>query len=160
MQKYLDDADKIWEEVKTREKIDLEYASLSSEQKVRYYQKENPEFTNLFPIVLRYMVQFLQYSRKALQRHIERLKSHPYRSKLEYCRRQADYIKYLYLETVESPTKTEANKIWRSTYETLEKEVIAFEKAEDIIKQNLEKNSTKNNIDRREELKKILENSN
>ena len=52
-----------------------------------------------FPIFLRYLIQFGMYKPKAFSRDIKKLQNKPCKSELEYCERQADYVKYLYMET-------------------------------------------------------------
>ena len=156
MDTYLSDADSIFNDFRNKIKTDHVFRDLSSDEQLEYYQKQNHEFAMTFPITLRYMIQFRQYNRKAFEKFIGVLTAKPYRSVLEYCERQADYVKYLYMETSTDYTDEIAEELWKKTYDILAAEVEMFEKSEKMIKDKSEKNDTMNDAERREELKMLL----
>ena len=98
MEQYLEDADTIFKDYKTRLK-DTNFNTISPETRLSFYQKKYPQFTLSFPIVIRYLIQFGMYKPKAFSRYIKKLQNKPYKSELEYCERQADYVKFLYMES-------------------------------------------------------------
>lgn len=155
-QQYIDDAEAIWKDIKERLKNE-EFKVLDAEKKLEYYQKKYNDFTMTFPIVLRYMVQLNSYKKKAFEKFLKKLRANPYRSELEYCERQADYVKYLFMETTNTHNMKEAQNIWKETYDMLAKEVEIFKKASEKIKRKKEKNNKRNNIEKRQELKRLLE---
>jgi hypothetical protein len=155
MDSYIDDAKRIWNEYKTK-MGDSKFKKLDSEIQLSYFQKNNPSFAKNFSIVLRYMIQLQKYHPKAFKKFILKMQRHPYRTKLEYCERQADYVKYLYMETTPRYSAKDANAIWTNAYDILKKEVEVFDQAEKAVKEKLAKNNKSNSIERREELKKLL----
>ena len=156
MDTYLADADRIFNDFKTRLSTDETFRSLDSDKQLDYYQKNNHEFSMTFPLTLRYMIQLKQYNKKAFAKFIKKLQSNPYRSELEYCERQADYVKYLYMETSSDHNMKNAQQVWKNTYDMLAAEVKMFKDAEEKIKKKLEINNEKNEEERRDELKKAL----
>ena len=157
MDTYIADAKDIWNDLRLKLK-ETRFRSMSLEHQLDHYQKNNIRFANAFPIVLRYMVQLRMYHEKAFIRFIKKMQSKPYHSKLEFCERQADYVKYLYQELNTHYPENEAKRIWKETYDMLAKEVKMFEDAEKTVKEKLEKNEIINNKEKREELKKLLQN--
>lgn len=156
MDQYISDADNIWVDFKKRSKSDVKFNELNIDEKLDYYQKRYHSFTVTFPIVLRYMIQLGQYSTKAFRKYVKRMQTNPYRSELEYCERQADYVKYLFMECSNSHNVQDAQKIWQNAYDLLAKEVEIFKQAEEKVKEKIGKNNSLNNIEKREELKRAL----
>lgn len=155
MDTYIKDADSIWSDFKHRLK-DNTFNKLTPDEQLEFYQKNHHQFTMTFPIVLRYMIQLRQYSKKAFTRFVKKLQMNPYHSELEYCERQADYVKYLFIELSPSHNMKEAQKVWDDTYKMLTKEVEVFKKAEERVKDKMQKNDNINNLEKRNELKKLL----
>lgn len=160
MDTYVGDAESIWADFKERYTNDKTFRELTVEEQLEFYQKNYHTFTMTFPIVLRYMIQLRQYHKKAFIKFIKKLEAAPYRSELEYCERQADYVKYLYLELTSSHNMKDAQEIWKNAYDMLVKEVDVFKKAEETVKKKLEKNNDQNSLEKRNELKAMLEKTN
>jgi hypothetical protein len=155
METYLRDADEIWSDFNLRSK-NSDFEQMDTNGIIEFYQKRNEKFAMTFPIVLRYMVQLNQYNRKAFERFIKKLTSNPYRTEMEYCERQADYIKYLYMEQNTHYKIKNAQVIWQQAYDMLAEEVKMFKEADKIVKQKLENSNNKNRLERREELREFL----
>jgi len=154
---YVRDAENIWNDFKHRINSDAKFKALSSEAQLSFYQKNYHQFTMLFPVILRYMIQMRSYNSKAFRKFINRLQSNPYKSRLEFCERQADYAKYLFMETSKSHNMKEAQQVWQQTYDGLAREVEAFKQADEIVKQRLNNTEQKNKQERREELIKMVQ---
>ena len=152
---YINDATTIWKDFKKRMK-DKSFKKLNINEQLDFYQKKHRRFAMMFPIVLRYMIQLRQYNKKAFSRFIKKLHKNPYKSKLEFCERQADYVKYLHMELSRSHNTKEAQKVWQSTYDMLAKEVEMFDEMEKKVKNKMEKNNNRNIIEKRNELKELL----
>lgn len=153
---YVDDAGRIFKDLRQRLETDKKFRELDSDSQLDFYQKNNHEFAMLFPITLRYMVQLRLYNKKAFTRFVKKLNSTPYKSELEYCERQADYVKYLFIETSSDHDMNKAQRVWQDTYDMLVSEVEAFKDAEEEIKKRMEAGKNINNAEKREELKKML----
>jgi hypothetical protein len=156
METYINDADDIWGNFKERLKTDPGFRNMNPDDQLNFYQKNYNRFTMAFPIVLRYMIQLRQFNKKAFAKFVKKMMANPYRSELEYCERQADYVKYLFMELSPSHNMKEAHAIWKQTYDMLAKEVEVFKKAEERVKEKLEKNNSQNSIEKRNELKTVL----
>lgn len=133
-----------------------EFKAMGDEKWLDYYQRRNHKFATTFPIVLRYMIQLGQYKEKAFRKFIKRLQNKRYKDEKEYCERQADYVKYLYMEVTNHHDERMAREVWKKTFDTLWKETVVFKEAEKRIKEKNEKNNKQNDQERREELKKML----
>ena len=157
METYINDAELIWADFKNRLNTDKVFRELDVDDQLEFYQKNHHRFTMTFPIVLRYMIQLKQYDKKAFIKFIQKLTANPYRSELEYCERQADYVKYLFMETSRNHNMKDAQTVWKDTYDMLEKEVKAFKEAEEKVKQKMEKNNNANGTEKRKELKSLME---
>lgn len=156
METYINDADSIWDNFRERLKSDSEFRDMDPSDQLEFYQKNYNRFTMAFPIVLRYMIQLRKFNKKAFAKFVKKMMANPYRSELEYCERQADYVKYLFMETSHSHNMKEAQAIWKQTYDMLVKEVEVFKEAEEKVKNKLEKNNSQNSIEKRKELKTVL----
>ena len=155
MEQYLEDADTIFKDYKNRI-TDENFKILTPEERLSFYQKKYSEFTMSFPIVIRYLIQFGMYKQKAFSKYIKKLQNKPYKSEQEYCERQADYVKFLYMETNKHYNQTDIKELWTEVYNSLIKEVELFKQAEETVKQRHEKNNTVNADERRKELMKMI----
>ena len=156
--KYIEDANHIWKDFIKRDREDVKFAELNCDKQLEYYQDKFHRFTMTFPIVLRYMIQMKQYRQKAFEKYIKKLRAKPYRSELEYCERQADYVKYLFMEINKSYTMTDAKAVWTRAYNMLAREVEIFKKANEDVKQRMGVDKARHSQERRAELKRFLDN--
>jgi hypothetical protein len=156
METYISDAKKIWKDYKKRMKEDSAFKSLNDEDRLIFYQTNYKEFNMNFPIVIRYMAQLDQFHIKAFEKYVKKMQKHPYRSEEEYCERQADYVKYLYMELSPKYDMKIACEKQKNAAKMLKQEIKAFKEAEEIVKKKLEKNNEVNSDERRKELKKLL----
>ena len=60
------------------------------------------------------------------------------------------------METTPRYSMKDAKSIWKETYDTLVREVDIFKQANEKIKQKTDKNNIQNNIEKRKELKELL----
>lgn len=160
METYIKDAEYIWSDFNKRLSDDMVFKDLHPDDQLEFYQKNYDRFTMTFPIVLRYMIHHRQYHTKAFSRHVKKMNDCPYRSELEYCERQADYVKYLFMVLNPKYNTKEANNVWTKTYDMLVNEIDMFKKAEERVRLKLEKNNIQNSIEKRAELKEALRFSN
>lgn len=155
METYVSDAKKIWKDFKLRSKT-TDFKALTTDQQLDFYQKNYHQFTMNFPLVLRYMIQMNQFNSKAFTRYVTKMQSNPYRSEEEYCERQANYVKFLYMELSNTRNMKSAQKVWQEAKDMLMDEVKVFKDTEKKIKEKLEKNKKKSSMEKRKELKRLL----
>lgn len=154
---YIKDANNIFEEL-GKDLKDEGFANMAMEDQLKIYQTRYSDFAKTFPIVMRYMIQFRQYKTKAMVRYLKKLNSNPYRSEEEYCERQADYAKYLYMESTPHYTVKIAGEIYRDVLDALLQELKDYKEMVEVVKQKTKDGELKNAEERRVELKNLLEN--
>ena len=181
MESFSDIASQIWADFKRRKKTDNVFKQLSIDKQLEYYQKTYKAFHQVYPIVLRYMIQANSFSKKGfntlnksetkrempkgneletLKEEFKRLNNELKVSEIIWCRKRARYVKQLHMENSRSHNTKEAQKVWKKTYNMLIDEIKIIKKAEEEIDKRNKKNKKINSEQRREELRKLLGSSN
>lgn len=101
--------------------------------KMAEMRRDHPEFCQSYPIVLRYMVQFKQYSSEAFRIYLKKIQNKPWKNENEYLDSQADYVVILYQKTHKNWNSTQVGQLRRNIREILQKE-------HDHFKMRLEQN--------------------
>lgn len=155
MDKSLNMANMLWDDIKKRVKDDLKFVDMSDNDKIAVYQKtEFKDFYTQFPIVCRYMICMGQFSGKAFKRYLIKCKNaKPDNVKMreknysedQWLMRQADYVRYLW-ESYQKQhfCQVESKNVWQHAYQTLKKEFEDFKNLHSEIENKL-KNDEKNN---------------
>jgi ribosomal protein S20 len=105
-------------------------------------QKDHPEFSKSYPIVVRYMVHFHQYRRRALQKYLKRITVKPWQNEEEYLDSQADYATILFRESTPHHTQVEAKRVWERVRNELGNEKEKFKTMAKTIGEAVEKDET------------------
>lgn len=152
---YLRDAADIFktfgEELKNED-----FAKKDPVDQLKIYQGRYGDFAKTFPIVIRYMIQFRQYKPKAMEKFLKKLRNSPYRSEEEYCERQADYAKYLYMESVPHYSAKIAGEVYNDVRTALLDELKSYKEMLEKVKAKAEEGKLRNAEERRRELKELL----
>lgn len=170
----LKEADTIYRKLAAEVERNPGFKNLPDEEKISWVLKEHKEFQMEFPIVCRYMICLGSYHPKAFTMYLEKTRKclaadvdkreEGYRED-QWCRRQADYVKYLYaamkgIDKFNRNLCTQGAKdIWTHTYEGLVKE---FKDFRDLHKKAEEKVKTRNEqakIENADELMSRLKNN-
>jgi hypothetical protein len=151
------EATDIYRDFLNRVKTDPEFVKLGPNDKITYYHRNSPTIVGKFPVVFRYMMETGQFHPKALKMYFDKLKAKPYKSEEEYCERNADYIKYLYMQTHAHYNRKEANQLWADAKKSLLEELQEFKDRLDTHRKNAEDMKNVNAYERREELKRHIE---
>ncbi|MEM3062016.1 MAG: hypothetical protein QW303_00530 [Nitrososphaerota archaeon] len=122
--------------------------------------KKYPQFSQVYPAVMRYMAIDLKYSEKAFRRFLNKLEKdfqNDYRDGMsKFIEHQADYAKFLYLELCKEQHKhwnlSHANKIWQAEYDYMKKIVERIKKEEEDAKNQFSEEKKRHLRERREEL--------
>jgi len=139
-------------------KNDAEFVKLNTRDKFAYYHRNSPNVVNKFPVIIRYMIETGQFHPKAMRQYIKKLKASPYKTEEEYCERNADYIKYLYMNTHVRYDTKEANRLWTDSKLMLMDELKDFKDRLDEHRKKTEDMKAVNAYERREELKNQIKN--
>lgn len=85
------------------------------------------QFSNAYPMILKYMTQYLSYNDKAFEKFMREQIKHPGEGMKGFIEHQANYVKLLYVETCKAsgkrPNLKEANKRKQMEYEIMNKVV-------------------------------------
>lgn len=107
----LDEADVMWKKYRDRKVNILDTEAV--EACMQEMRREHKQFCTSYPIVLRYMVQFKQYHRKALHKYLKYISVNPWKSEEEYLDSQSDYVVILYKELHPKWNRTEVIRMKR-----------------------------------------------
>jgi gas vesicle protein len=102
------------------------------------------------------MVDTGQFHPKAMRQYINKLKVKPYKTEEEYCERNADYIKYIYMNTCAHHNHKEAAQLWADTKRSLMNELKEFKDNLDKHRKQSEDMKALNAQERRDELTRYI----
>lgn len=152
-------ANEIWEVVKPLRLTP--WMSQPYDIKVDMFHKKFPKFCTTFPVVIKYMINDGIFSRKAFDQYLNKLKNASPRTKEEWAERQADYVKYCFLDIDKKPGKMKrAVHVWKEVKQGLMEDMDDMTKEMETAKKNADAEIKELADKRREELKNmVLENS-
>jgi hypothetical protein len=120
------EGDAIWKKCNSRK---IKFGNLeASEILLNEMRKEHPEFSKSYPIVLRYMCQMQEYTHKAFELYLKKIKEHPWTSEAEYLDSQADYVILLYKSKHKRYNQTQINTLRNNIRTMLQNEHEVFNK--------------------------------
>jgi hypothetical protein len=151
------EAGKIYADYIKREKSDKQFISLSPQARYEYYMKAHIDFARQYPMILRHIASYGMYSEKAIRLYMKKCFNKSTDTDEEYCERQADFVKYLYMYSGRHIEPGRLNEIWAHTKKHIMDELEASKKERDAIKARREKNKNANNIARRESIKQLIQ---
>jgi hypothetical protein len=150
-EEILDEADKVWKRSRER---NVNIKDLDEvEEFMSELRKEFKEFCTSYPIVLRYMVQFESYKRKALEKYLNKIEKKPWKSESEYLESQADYVVILYKEMHPRWNSTHVNNLRRNIINMLENESKVFKERLDNSEKKVTETEDRINNEAKEEVK-------
>ena len=147
---------KIFRDYKKRIKNDKEFQKLSHQARYEYYMKMHTDFARQQPLILRHIASFGMFNEKAVELYFKKCFSKQTESDEEYCERQADYVKFLYMYSGKHVPQNKLNEIWEHTKKHMMDELKASAKEKKMIKEQREKNKAANDIARRENVKRLI----
>lgn len=118
------------------------------------------DFCSAYPIVIRYMVQYGNYSAKAFTKYIKMLAHHPWKNVEDFIQSQCNYVTILYHETMKERGKRfdpkEAQRMRDDVYKSLKQEHALFEDAVSKATTEVEEREKRLNKSKRDDLIKYL----
>ena len=167
MEASIQEANRLWSDLKKRIIDDPEFAEKPDSEKVDLYQKsEFKDFYTNFPIVCRYMICMGQFSNKAFKRFLLKCKAMESRkgkgsdaAEDALIQRQSDYVRYLW-ESYQRQhfSTTEAQNVWQHAYQTLIQEFKDFKEMHKEAEEKLKTEQTYNKSAMVKELLKRISN--
>lgn len=157
IERVINEANIIYGDYKRRMKDDEQFSNLSHQAKYEYYMKIYIDFARQNPIILRYIASFGMHSPKAIKMYLKKC----YNTKLDtdeaFAERQADFVKYLYMDIQKHMDMNKAHEIWRHTKDHILAEIQINKKEMEKIKTQRGKNKEYNDIARRENVKHLIQ---
>jgi protein-tyrosine-phosphatase len=101
-------------------------------------RREHKEFSQSYPIVLRYMCQMQQFHTAALRKYLAHIASHPWKNHDEYLDSQVQYVVLLYKETHKRWNRTEVDNLSKNVHKLLKSEHKRFMELSDKYKTEVE----------------------
>lgn len=145
---------KLWKAVIKVAKETPDFKEWADKKKLEHFRNGlgYEEFMNEFPIVARYMICMGQFKARALRRMLDKMsrtvdppveqQAKNYREDL-FCKRQADYIRFLWEEYQSHPNPEEGRFIWQDAYKRLKGEFDDFRDMYDDTKKRIEEEKEK-----------------
>lgn len=132
------EADKIWKFARARK---LKFGDTEkTNELLKEVQKKHPQFSQAYPIVVRYMCQMQEYNSKAFRMWLLKIKEHPWKNPAEYMDAQADYVTRLYIARKPHANKTEINNLRSNVRTLLTKEYETFKSCAETTETNVTQN--------------------
>ena len=153
---WLEKAATINRVVRKRLNYNHNFKNLSQEQRLNLIHSEFKEFATNHPVVLRYMVQIGQYHPKAFELYLNKMINKPYKSTDDYCKLQADYIKYLNQYVNNSHNETVNKNIWTQAYNSFKQDVEFVEQGEKRARKIYDDRNKQILSEKRKELFRII----
>ena len=131
-------AEEMWKKIKATVKEDPSFAKLEDKKKLAHFRETlgYKEFMSEYPVVARYLVCMGQYSSKAFNRMLDRIRvvKHPPPNERpagyvedQWVRRQADYVRFLWEAYQRGHyNNAEAQYVWNDAYKKLKGEFDDF----------------------------------
>lgn len=101
-------------------------------------RREHKEFSQSYPIVLRYMCQMQQFHAGALRKYLEYIRTHPWKNHDEYLDSQAQYVVILYKETHKRWNRTQVDNLRKNVRKLLQDEHDRFMELSEKYKKEVE----------------------
>lgn len=139
-----------------RNRDDETFKSLDYQAKYEYYFKRYADYARQYPIILRYIACFGMFHRKAVEKYLKKCTTVGASTDEEFCERQADYVKYLWLCSNKHIDGKKLKIIWQQTKDALLSELTTRKKELQEIKDMREKNKISNNITRIENVRQRI----
>ena len=148
---------RIYTDYKKRMREDDQFKILSHQARFEYYMRMHIDFAREQPLILRHIASYGMFAPKAVRMYLQKCFRNPIKTDEDYCERQADYVKYLYMYSGKHHSTRVINDVWAKTKKHLmvEMELASVEKKK--IKIRREKNKSINNIARRNNIKHFIE---
>jgi hypothetical protein len=150
------EATAIFSDYTQRMRGDVQFQNLSGQSRFEYYMKKYIDFARQYPIILRHIACFGMHSEKAIRLYMKKCFNIQTDTDETFCERQADFVKFLYMYSGKHCSQCKLNAVWAHTKKHLMDELEANKKEMHVIKDRREKNKENNNIERRDNVKRIL----
>ena len=136
------------------------YENFDADTRHKTVVQKYPNFANAYPVILRLMARDMRYNERAFKRFLDKLKTNPGKGMNGFIERQADYVKFLYIEECRSTGKhydnRKANMIWNIEYNNMNKNVKKIEAEEKAAKNEFAEEQQKHLDLKRKELLDFL----
>jgi len=142
------ESNKIWALVRTLQGLGLN-------QTMEEVRKKHPQFCSSYPIIVRYMVQFTAYSKKAVDNYLKYIEKNQWDSEEKFLVAQSKYVFYLMRALNPKMSPSEVYKIQSNVVDVLRKESSEFKTTVNTAKERADATEESYKKSLREELIKM-----
>lgn len=125
----------------------------ASDEFMAAMRREHKEFSQSYPIVLRYMCQMQQFHVGALRKYLKHIREHPWKNHDEYLDSQVDYCTILYKETHNRWNRTQVENLRKNIRSILKSEHDRFMELSEKYKKEVDHEESGYKADREETMK-------
>lgn len=116
-------------------------------------RREHKEFSQSYPIVLRYMCQMQQFHAGALRKYLNHIRTHPWKNHDEYLDSQTQYVVILYKETHPRWNRTQVDNLAKNIRAMLQSEHKRFMDLSEKYKDEVEHEETSYKAEREDTMR-------
>jgi len=147
----VDESTKVWLLAKSLRTLPLQ-------ETLEELRKQHPQFCQSYPIIVRYMTQFNAYSKKAVDKYLIYIETHPWKDEDAFIEAQSKYIYYLMRALSPKMPLAEVYKRQADVVDILRKEAAEFKTNVNAAKERADEIESKYKVSRREELIQMFQN--
>lgn len=125
----------------------------ASDEFMAKMRRDHKEFSQSYPIVLRYMCQMQQFHVNALRKYLNHIREHPWKNHDEYLDSQVHYCIILYKETHKRWNRTQVENLRKNIRTMLKSEHERFMELSEKYKKEVEHEESGYKVDREETMK-------
>ena len=129
-----------------RNENDSVFRDLAYQPKYEYYMKMYTDFARQYPIIMRYLASFGMYSSKAVRQYLKKCNITVIQTDEDYAERQADFVKYLYMDLRPHMDRRKLNTIWQQVKNEILSELktrkAELKKIKDVREKNKDSNAS------------------
>jgi hypothetical protein len=147
-------AKKIWKKA-----LEAKIETLNNEQSdelLNKLQDEFKDFSQTFPLVLRWMIQMKQFNLSIFKTYIKKFSLAKVQSREEYLDLQAEYLVMLYRHNSHHPDEKKVQEYRRQLIESLIEEDKAFKEIQKEVEEQMKQEEKELNEERKKKIYKML----
>ncbi len=142
---------------KYKDTVNDPYNQKLIEQMFQQVRQEHPDFTQSYPIVVRYILQFKMFNEKAFRRWLNFIKVNPWKTEQDYINAHGDYVFVLWKEYHPKLSRKELQNIRSNVVKELMTQHKTFKKYHAEAEKKVEAETEANKIAVKNELLEFLQ---
>lgn len=152
----MEDLNKMWKCHQVLMAQSPSYKDKNFNDRLSYFQSIGyTDVCTKYIIPIRYMLEYNEFSAKAFNKYLKRLETVSYKSQEEWCERQADYVKFLYMEYNPHCPQNHLVEVWQKARDSIQNEMQSFKNDYETAKAKTEEKNDQILREKKEILKQL-----